>query len=270
MYVARHIEDPSSLFRRALTRSFVGHVIFLVLFLALPLAANLFKPELPAGSFFVELAPDLPPGPPPAPAAEEQAEAEEPEQKEEEIPQPPKPEVKKTEVPVVKKEEKKEEKKPEKPKIKVSTNLVKRTDVKTEKKPAPTGKKMSESEIKRLLASGITGTGGGGGSFGLGGTGTGPATDMDLYYGYVFKILYEAWIQPSDLAGSQISSSVRIRVKKDGTILARDMIRPSGNAVMDQSVMKAVNKFNRLKPLPASFNGSSKDITIDFQLEAML
>jgi outer membrane biosynthesis protein TonB len=255
------MNDPGSLFRRAFARSFTGHLVVLGLALGFPVIRGLFEHELPAGSpFYVDLASSLPPGPPPAPVEEAVEEQKEPEQ-EEVIPMPVKTEIKKPD------EKKAEEKKPDdKKKIKLSTNKVIRAEVKTAAKPP--AKAPSRAEIEKMLSSGIAGTGGGGGTPGLGGTGTGPLTEMDEYFVYVFNIMYEAWNQPSDLAGSRISSSVRIRVQRDGTIAARDMVRPSGNAVMDDSVMKAVRGVPHLRRLPASFSGSYKDITIDFQLTA--
>jgi TonB family protein len=82
--------------------------------------------------------------------------------------------------------------------------------------------------------------------------------------------MYEAWDQPGGLSGAGLVTQVRIRVQRDGTITSRDLARRSGNSLMDDSVMKAVNAVARLKPLPPDVPGSYKDITIDFELTSPL
>ena len=47
---------------------------------------------------------------------------------------------------------------------------------------------------------------------------------------------------------------------------ARRKTRGSGNDLMDDSVMKAVNSVSKLRPLPSAYSGYSKDITVDFEL----
>ncbi len=87
------------------------------------------------------------------------------------------------------------------------------------------------------------------------------------YYNHVHERMYRVWNQPTSLsANAGISAEVMIRVQRDGTIVKRDMVRSSGNSLMDESVMKAVQSVAQLKPLPAQCPGSSKDIRILFEL----
>ncbi len=87
------------------------------------------------------------------------------------------------------------------------------------------------------------------------------------YFALVKQTLYEAWTQPSGLtASSGLSVQVRIRVERDGTISRREIIRPSGNAAMDESVRRAIDAVRRLRPLPDAYRGAYRDITIEFEL----
>ena len=98
-----------------------------------------------------------------------------------------------------------------------------------------------------------------------------PAADDDVPFGWYFALvkraLYEAWIQPSGLsAASGLTVQARIRVERDGSISRREILRPSGHPAMDESVRRALDAVQRLAPLPPSYRGSYRDITIVFEL----
>ena len=238
-------------FSHALKISTIGHISLVLAFLLISSIAHFFKPREPRDAItMIELVqPSLSIPTPSLPTPEpEPSEPEEPE---------PQPEEKDT-IPI-KTEPKKEEPKPKlatKNQIKVSTNKVKRA---TSTPPNKNQPKLSEAEIRKLLASGIPASSSGGS--------VGNASEMDWYYALVRADMYEAWEQPSG-AGTMVGlvAQVSINVMRDGTITSRSLSRSSGNSTMDASVMKAVNRVYRLKPLPGSFSGSSKNITIDFEL----
>jgi TonB family protein len=143
--------------------------------------------------------------------------------------------------------------------------------------------KLSAEQVRALLSGsvrsvgstshGVIGRSSVGNSLGSGsGSGSGgPDSPVAWYYAMVKQIMYEAWQQPSGLAnaGNPITT-VTIRVKRDGTISDWQMMRPSGSALMDESVKRAVQSVKRLKPLPPQFIGPSQDITIQFELEKLL
>jgi TonB family protein len=141
--------------------------------------------------------------------------------------------------------------------------------------------KLSADQIRAMLNGSVRGVGGStrgvsgrpGYGKGLGsGTGSGGSdSPVAWYYAMVKQIMYEAWQQPSGLAnaGNPVAT-VTIRVKRDGTISDWQMMRPSGNTLMDDSVKRAVQAVKRLKPLPPQFIGPAQDITIQFELEKLL
>ncbi|MBU1692451.1 MAG: TonB C-terminal domain-containing protein [Verrucomicrobia bacterium] len=147
-----------------------------------------------------------------------------------------------------------EELKP-KPKVQKSTKRVTRTP------PKPNQPKLSQEEIRRLLAAGAKI-----------GDRTSTATDEfpeAWYYALVKQAMYDAWNQPSGPAvPAGLRTIVVIRVERNGTITRRTLAQTSGHALMDDSVMKAVQSVSKLRPLPSQWTGAHKDIDITFDLSA--
>lgn len=140
------------------------------------------------------------------------------------------------------------------PKIKKSTKKIKRPEPPKPKAPA-----LSQEEIKKLLAAGAK----------ISDRTSIPADEFPFawYFALVRQTMYDAWNQPSTLSASAgLTTEVTLRVLRDGTITQRKMTRASGNKLMDDSVMKAVEAVPKLRPLPPGFGGSSKDIVIEFEL----
>jgi TonB family protein len=140
---------------------------------------------------------------------------------------------------------------PKRKKIEKSKKRIKRED-------KPEKKQMSPDEIKKLLDMGQKKP-------------SRAVASMDSlpawYYALVRQTFYDAWDQPGSLSASAgLMTRVNIRVERGGGVSRRQMVGSSGNRLMDDSVMKAVNSVSRLRPLPSQFPDSYKDITIDFEL----
>jgi len=68
--------------------------------------------------------------------------------------------------------------------------------------------------------------------------------------------------------GTVFSATVQIRIEKDGRISAFEIVKESGNFVMDDSVRKAGEGVKRIDPLPEGLGGGSAyTIRINFELE---
>jgi len=173
------------------------------------------------------------------------------------------------------------QKQPPTPQVKVPTPT--RTNFVAKAKAKAKGPKYTPDQIRAMLSGSLRGVGtssrnvsgraGFGSSIGGSGGGGGGGSDSPLawYYAMVKQLMYEAWQQPSGLANTgNPTTTVTIRVMRDGTINERQMMRSSGNKLMDDSVMRAVQSVKRLKPLPPQFIGPSQDITITFELEKLL
>lgn len=147
--------------------------------------------------------------------------------------------------------------------VAVSKRIVKRPE-----KASPL-RKLSESEIKRLLGAGLADR-----VAAVPGEGTGAGGQYHpyaLYLSQIRAIMYEAWQQPSSLIGKKgLVTTVEIRVQRDGTLAGKKIIKPAGNAQMDDSVLRALETVTRLPELPPGFGGLYKDLTVDFELTEMV
>lgn len=148
--------------------------------------------------------------------------------------------------------------------VEVSKKLIKRSV----RNPV-VKKNLSEDEVRRMLGEGVTAGSSlvpGIGS-GLGSGGGGATHPYAYYFGLVRAAMYEAWQQPSSLIGKKgLVTVVQIRVQRDGQITRKQIVNPSGNAQMDESVSHALAEIERLPALPPGFGGFYQDITIDFEL----
>ena len=140
-------------------------------------------------------------------------------------------------------------------------HVVQKSEKKVKRPPPPKPKtpQLSQEEIRKLLAAGAK----------ISDKLSVPTDEFPAawYYALVRQTMYDAWNQPSSLAGrSGLVAEVTIRVQRDGKITSREMTRSSGNSVMDDSVMKAVQAVTQLRPLPPQFPGASHEITVEFEL----
>ena len=120
---------------------------------------------------------------------------------------------------------------------------------------------MTKDQIARMLDQNVLFTSVGGGSPG------GDTSALGLYYAQVRDAMYSVWRQPSGAGASGIRSQVRVKVLRGGGVVSRQLVSGSGSAVMDASVMAAVNSVTRLPPLPAEVGGDSLEIVVEFVLE---
>lgn len=142
--------------------------------------------------------------------------------------------------------------KPDKPKVEISNTLVVRPQ------PVVTAgrKQLTPEEIRDLLMRGAK----------PGDTTQIPDRD-DIGYGLIRQTLYNAWIQPSreEAGGRDVGAEIRLR--RDGTIISFRLIRPSGNAAMDSSVMRALQAVPRISGLSPGFLAGHDVVTIAFKLQ---
>lgn len=80
---------------------------------------------------------------------------------------------------------------------------------------------------------------------------------------------YSQWDQPKSIVSSteHFATLVKIRVEKDGTISNVTLAKPSGNVVMDDSVMTAARRVTQVDPLPPGLGGDYFEININFELD---
>jgi TonB family protein len=79
---------------------------------------------------------------------------------------------------------------------------------------------------------------------------------------------YSRWDRPTSVVRSeeQLVAVVKIRIEKDGRISKVDLVKSSGNVVMDDSVLQAAKAVTQIDPLPAAIHDSVYDVPIEFKL----
>ena len=147
-----------------------------------------------------------------------------------------------------------------------SAEKAKKTDANAEKKkiaktgPAKVGS-VSQDGTGKTSSAGKGGHAGGGSS----------ASEFGWYGNMLHDRFYSAWIQPTTTvaSGSKISTLVKVRIEKDGRVSKFEIIKPSENVVVNESVAAIAKRVTEVDPPPASLsNGDYYGVNINFELNA--
>jgi outer membrane biosynthesis protein TonB len=143
-------------------------------------------------------------------------------------------------------------------------------------KPKPSSAKSSEkSEKNEKTVTAKTGTAQSGsgktGSTGKGNSAGGGSTASEFgWYGHMLHDrFYSAWIQPTTSvpSGSKISTLVKLRIEKDGRVSKFEVIKPSENVVVNESVAAIAQRVTEVDVPPDGLsNGDHYDVKINFEL----
>jgi TonB family protein len=111
-----------------------------------------------------------------------------------------------------------------------------------------------------------TASGGGGHASGAGGE-----SQFGWYGSMLHDRFHGEWDQPTSnlTAGSKVSVLVKIRIEKDGRVSNFEIVKPSGNAAIDDSVAAVAKRVTQVDPLPPGLgNGEHYDVKINFELSS--
>jgi TonB family protein len=138
------------------------------------------------------------------------------------------------------------------------------TDTSNEKKKS-TKIVSAKTESSSGSGSGKTGSAGKGDSAGGGGN----ASEFAWYGNMLHDRFYSAWIQPTTTvaSGTKISTLVKVRIEKDGRVSKFEIIKPSQNAVVNESVAVVAKQVTQVDPPPTGLiHGDHYDVRINFEL----
>jgi len=131
----------------------------------------------------------------------------------------------------------------------------------------------SEKNEKSLTAKTRTAQNGSGkaGSTGKGSSAGGgsSASEFGWYGNMLHDRFYSAWLQPTTSvpSGSKISTLVKLRIEKDGRVSKFEVIKPSENVVVNESVAAIAKRVTEVDAPPAGLiNGDHYDVKINFEL----
>jgi outer membrane biosynthesis protein TonB len=137
------------------------------------------------------------------------------------------------------------------------------SDSSTEKKkstktPSPKTESSDSGSVK-------TGSASKGGSAGGGGN----ASEFGWYGNMLHNRFYSAWIQPTTTvaSGTKISTLVKVRIEKDGHVSKFEIIKPSENVVVNESVAAIAKRVTEVDSPPTGLvKGDHYDVKINFEL----
>jgi TonB family protein len=126
-----------------------------------------------------------------------------------------------------------------------------------------------------------TGSGTGPGTGGTGGSPTGSLwgstfggssalqSKLDEYYSRIWEKIKKEWTLPGDLLKGKpgLETIIVITIERDGKIQKSWFEKRSGNALYDQSAMRAIKKADPLPPIPKEFSDNTFEIGIRFYPE---
>lgn len=114
---------------------------------------------------------------------------------------------------------------------------------------------------------GISGPGAGG----TGGSAAGPggASQFGWYAHMLHDRFFSQWAQPTSVvrSGAKMSTLVKLRIEKDGHVSRFTVLKPSGNVIVDESVVAVGKRVKQVEPLPAGL-GDSYEVNINFELNS--
>jgi TonB family protein len=156
------------------------------------------------------------------------------------------------------------------------TVLAKASPKASAKSKATPAKEKDKSETKNKDAltktgsasqngSGKTGSAGKGSSAGGGSA----ASEFGWYGNMLHDRFYSAWIQPTTSVptGTKISTLVKVRIEKDGRVSKFEIIKPSENVTVNESVRAVAKQISHVDPPPTGLiKGDHYDVKINFEL----
>jgi TonB family protein len=150
-----------------------------------------------------------------------------------------------------------------------------KADAEAEKKriaKAALGKTDSTGEEVKKAVAAHPGSGKGTSSGAGGHAGGGSIESQFGWYGSMLHDrLYSDWVQPIAVAssGEKFSVLAKLRIEKDGRISSFEIVKPSGNEIVDESVSEVAKRVTHVDPLPDGLgNGDHYDVKINFELSS--
>jgi TonB family protein len=144
-----------------------------------------------------------------------------------------------------------------------SSTPAKKKEKEIAAKPSRASKSAANETTNRHTGSGDATSGNG--------VGKSDAATANYYTGMLHDRFYSAWQQPQTLvaSGAKLSAVARIQIEKDGRVSAFNIVRPSGNVLVDESVNAAGRKVTQVDALPAEMSSAGHyDVNVNFALNS--
>jgi len=112
-------------------------------------------------------------------------------------------------------------------------------------------------------------------------SGTGSATPVEEGYGsgnsgpsyasyaaWVLTVFDNAWVAPEDATSEDATARVSVTIASDGTVISKRIIKRSGDAAVDASVQRALDKVSTVgRPFPEGAKDKQRSYIIPFNMK---
>lgn len=101
--------------------------------------------------------------------------------------------------------------------------------------------------------------------------GSGGQSQFGWYGSMLHDRFHSEWVQPTTAVpfGAKLAVLVKLRIEKDGRVSSFEIIKPSNNVIVDESVAAVAKRVTQVEPLPAGFvKGDHYDVRINFELNS--
>jgi TonB family protein len=99
----------------------------------------------------------------------------------------------------------------------------------------------------------------------------GPGGGGEAYanYAQIVKSIYErSWIPSDDTTSDEAITKVSVTIRRDGSVAAARIIKRCGDASVDQSVQRTLDRVKYIAPFPEGAKDQERTFTINFNLKA--
>ena len=99
----------------------------------------------------------------------------------------------------------------------------------------------------------------------------GPGGGDEVYAPYdqaVRSIYWHAWMPPEDTASDAAITKATVTIASDGSVLSARILKPSGDASVDRSVQRTLDRVTFIAPFPEGAKDKQRTYTINFNLKA--
>jgi len=98
-------------------------------------------------------------------------------------------------------------------------------------------------------------------------SGPGGAAYAD-YRAYIFAVYDNAWQVQPDLMNDESAVLTKVVVHRTGRVISAEIVRRSGNSILDRSVQNALDSVRTLREFPKAARDEERTFTIEFSLKA--
>lgn len=99
------------------------------------------------------------------------------------------------------------------------------------------------------------------------GSGSGPS--YASYTSWVWSYFDRAWVRPQDGSLEDATVLARVTIARDGTVIAKRIIKPSGDAAVDASVQRTLDRVNSVeRPFPEGSKDKERTYNIPFNMKS--